>query len=278
MDSTTEYRAYPDEGSNAATNARRKVLAACIGVYLVQYSQSQAMIAPFLSVSLPGVLIGPDLVGIVFSAYPLATALATPLPSLVIRNHGVSGMVVLGLTLTALANLAFGVAGALAAEEWTSVLGVALTLSRALGGVGAALSEAGCLTAITAAGWGDDLGKALSLIEVTTGTGAAIGAALGGWLYPLGGFFLPMAVGAVLPLLVLPVALAFLPKDCREDGASLRAGKEEIGEELLAAERSSSVKSDGSAGGAGGIDGMARRIGRYTTCASLFTGAAVFEG
>lgn len=266
--STADYKLYD---STHDDGARNKILAACIAVFLVQYSQSQAMIAPFFSASVPGAILGPDMVGIVFSAYPLATACATPLPSYVIRFYGVGGMVVLGLSLTAVANLVFGIAGAWATDYLSGSLGIVLILARALGGVGAALSEAGCLTAVSTAGWGDDLGKALSAVEVTTGTGAAIGAALSGWLYPLGGFFLPMVVGAVLPLLVVPIAYAFLPRDGRDPDSPSEAV--DGGEQLLSGE--ASVAS-------GWADynrsSWARRVSRYSTCVSLFLAASVFEG
>ena len=58
---------------------------------------------------------------------------------------------------------------------------------------------------------------------MTTGTGAAVGAALSGWLYPLGGFLLPMTVGAVLPLAVLPIARLYLPRSAAEGGPHLLA-------------------------------------------------------
>ena len=87
-------------------------------------------------------------------------------------------MVALGLCLTALGNFAFGFAGKWADMFDALVLTVILILARALGGIGAALSEAGCLIALSSSGWGEDLGKVLSMVEMTTGLGAALGAAL----------------------------------------------------------------------------------------------------
>ena len=263
--SATDYAALP---STAASQGRERVLAACIAVFLVQYSQSQAMIAPFLAMSWPGRLVGPDMVGVIFSAYPLATAIATPLPPVALGRLGLRGMVLLGLCLTAGANLTFGIAGAAASESWRGSLGVVLTIARALGGVGAALSEAGCLTAVSTAGWGDDLGKALSAIEVTTGTGAALGAALAGLLYPLGGFFLPIAVGAALPLLVLPIVCSCLPRKGYDKGGEAES-------ELLGGAASAPGASRLALASA---DPWSRRVARGATCVSLVLAAAVFEG
>lgn len=287
-ESATPYTALPsqsntanDSGSDSGA-ARKQILSACIAVFLVQYSQSQAMIAPFFPTSIPAGIIGPDWVGVVFSAYPLATALATPLPPLAIRRYGLRGTVMLGLTITAVANLAFGVAGTMATDAVAPHLGLVLTAARALGGVGAALSESGCLTAVSSAGWGAHLGKALSAVEVTTGTGAAIGAMLSGWLYPLGGFFLPMLVGAVLPLLVLPVAHAYLPAETRADTRADNAGESTMREAPLLPDAATPAHCDDApnAATAGHADGTlcARRLARAATCCSLVLAAAVFEG
>ena len=279
--SSTDYVALPPILRSATWPAklprRYKILAACIAVFLVQYSQSQAMIAPFIVRSTPGELLGPDAVGFIFAVYPLATALATPLPPRVLGCIGLRGMVVLGLSLSCIGNVLFGAAGHYAAEEWASVLGPLLTVARALGGVGADLSEAGCLTAVSSAGWGADLGKALSSIEVTTGIGAAMGAAAGGYLYTVSGFFLPMAVGAAVLLLVLPIAICYLPRSAGEGGGGADGGAG--GDDAkLPAELQSAEPQPPTRYKSGPFHGVGRRLGRIATCASLALGAAVFEG
>ena len=173
-----DYVLLPATAASANSHNRFMVLAVALSVFLVQYSQSQAMIAPFLPASRPGLLMGPDLVGVAFSAYPLATAIVTPLPPKLLRHMGLRAMVMLGLCISSAANFAACIAGSLASESWAGVLDFCLILSRALGGAGAALSESGCLTAVSTAGWGEDMGKALSAVEITTGVGAALGAAL----------------------------------------------------------------------------------------------------
>ena len=194
---TTDYALVGE-----STSRRNVTLGCCIAVFLAQYAQSSPAIAPFLANSPVGILIGTDATGVIFAAYPLATALATPLPSVLIAACGVRSTVMLGLVLTSCGSLAFGLVGtATHCFSSAAVTIAALVLARALGGVGAALAEAGCLTAVSTAAWGDDMGKALSTIEVTTGVGAAMGAAMGGALYELGAFtwfgafLLPLLVG-----------------------------------------------------------------------------------
>ena len=222
--SETPYSRVPSSAKHDGSPAvcymcagKYATLAVCLGVFLVQYSQSQAMIAPFIAASVPGQLIGGDSVGIVFAAYPLATALATPLPPIILRRCALRTMVATGLVLTGVANLSFGAAGAFAESLDVGLLTLGLIGFRALGGMGAALSEAGCLIALTGSGWGAHLGKVLSLVEVTTGLGAALGAAMGGWLYHVGEFLLPMLVGAALPLCVAPLVLTSLPPTANSD-------------------------------------------------------------
>lgn len=254
-----------DETMATPAPSKYQLLMVSIGVFLVQYIQSQALLAPFLAVSNVGTALGPDVIGVIFSAYPLATAIATPLPPRVLRVFGLRGMVCFGLGMTAAANLAFGLTGAAISSSWDGMwlrgLSVAMVSLRAMGGVGAALAEAGCLTAVSTAGWGDDTGKALSSIEVTTGIGAAIGAALGGWLYNLGAFLLPMLAATCLPLCMIPFVARWLPSEVAEDDGDNEAP----------------ASKDGSAAGV-----AARRLRmwlrRCVTCTSLFFSAVVFEG
>ena len=76
-------------------STRFQVLACCVCVFLAQYTQSSPLIAPFLAISSPGLLVGTDAVGVIFAAYPLATAIATPLPSLVMEQLGVHATVLI---------------------------------------------------------------------------------------------------------------------------------------------------------------------------------------
>ena len=161
--SEADYTLMPPASSGMSRRA--SVLACCVLVFLAQYIQASPMIAPFLAASRPGVLVGADVVGVIFAAYPLATALATPLPDVLIARYGVRATVAAGLCMTSLGSLVFGLVGALAPAS-APLVAAGLIFARALGGSGAALAEAGCLTSVSVAGWGDDLGKALSVIEV----------------------------------------------------------------------------------------------------------------
>ena len=150
--------------------SRGQTLFCAVCVFLCQYAQSSPMIAPFLAYSAPGEEIGTKAVGVVFAAYPLATALATPLPDRVIGMIGIGRTVMLGLLLTSFGSLAFGLIGA-ALPPSAMLLSTGLVITRSVSGVGAALAEAGCLTVVSTTGWGDDLGKALSVIEARPTSG-----------------------------------------------------------------------------------------------------------
>jgi MFS family permease len=118
-----------------------------------------------------------------------------------------------GLCVTALGSLLFGLLPSFVSSPLA--LSIGLICFRCLGGLGAAVSETGCLTMISTgeAMEGEDghLGVALSSVEVCTGVGAAAGTALGGLLFsfggatPFGAFLFPFVVGAALPLLLVPL-------------------------------------------------------------------------
>ena len=222
-------------------------------IFLVQYAV-QFMISPFFPTSpagraigirlvspnpSPSPLVGPnrspsaDQVGAVFAAYPLATVIATPFVPCVLRALGMRRAIPAGLCVTALGSLLFGVLPSLVSSPLA--LSIGLLGFRCLGGLGAAVSETGCLTIISTGEAMEaraarvavvldvvgvarrpcmyvpmqeedgHLGVALSSVEVCTGVGAAVGTALGGLLFRLGGatpfgdFLFPFVVGAAPP-------------------------------------------------------------------------------
>ena len=111
----------------------------------------------------------------------------------------------------------------------------------------------------------DDVGKALSSIEVTTGIGAAIGAALGGLLYDLGRFLLPMLVAACLPLCMIPFTARWLPDDSPSEGDEAGEGIPPADEDEASGKRRRGLA-------------CRRDLQRGMTCVSLFFSATVFEG
>ena len=95
---------------------RRLLLAICLGVYGSLYSMLFLPAAYFPASSIAK-SIGAPSVGLIFSAYPLATAAATPLPMVVMSALGLRGCVLLGLGLTTIASLLFGLISQLAAAS-----------------------------------------------------------------------------------------------------------------------------------------------------------------
>ena len=82
-------------------------------VGLTFFSQNLALFqcATFFPRSQAGIEIGETLVGATLSAFPLAMFFAVPLPSLLQPYIGIHGLVLAGLAMNILGNLAFGVAG-----------------------------------------------------------------------------------------------------------------------------------------------------------------------
>ena len=288
-----EYRSYGDDTKTDITARRTAVLVCCVLVFLCQYCQASPMIAPFLAASEPGLLVGTDMVGVIFAAYPMATALATPLPDQLIARIGIRATVIIGLCMTASGSLIFGLVGALLSQDGSAtIVASGLILARALGGVGASLSESGCLTAVSVSGWGDDLGKAFAVVEVTTGVGAAAGAAMGGYLYYIGEnswcgpFMLPMLIACAFPLCVVPCVLLNLSdvaaaEELNGGGGGVRGGGSGGG----SGNGSCNGGAAPAAGAAGALatkgtpDASSRSmIGLTCTALSLALSAAFFEG
>ncbi|KAL1524134.1 hypothetical protein AB1Y20_019043 [Prymnesium parvum] len=240
MEADEAYFAFNEEPSeewaSPTTTPTIRVYLVCLGSFCCSFMVGGAsLLAPFLAKSDVGLAIGPTALGCIFAAFPLATALGTPLLPWALERLGSRYTVSVGLCLLSLSSLAFGLLPLPLFEELGEgparvgyALSWQLVLARIVGGVGAALCEAGCLTTISGMGWGDHLGKALAGVELATGSGAALGAAIGGWAYQEGSalfgevqysglsdsaasFVAPLLVGSALPLCLLPAVLLTLP-------------------------------------------------------------------
>ena len=124
---------------------RSSTLGCCYCIFLVQYAV-QFMISPFFPTSPAGKAIGIRLVGAVFAAYPLATVIATPFVPSVLRALGMRRAIPAGLCVTALGSLLFGLLPSFVSSPLA--LSIGLICFRCLGGLGAAVSETGCLTVL----------------------------------------------------------------------------------------------------------------------------------
>ena len=250
-----------DETMLASGYNRRLLLAICLGVYGSLYSMLFLPAAYFPASSIAK-SIGAPSVGLIFAAYPLATAAATPLPMVVMSALGLRGCVLLGLGLATIASLLFGLISQLAAASLLPhghLLVAMLACSRAVGGAGAALAEAGCLAAVSSR-WSDNIGSALAAIEIVTGAAAGVGAALGASLFAVGAqtaafgaffgsYLFPSLISALLPASMLVSGLLLMPPHLRETDRAHRL--------CLHAPRWTA--------------------GRYATCLSIFLSAVVCE-
>jgi MFS family permease len=189
-------------------------LGACWLIFFINYASS-VMLAAFLPNSDYGMAIGQLTVGAVFAAYPLATALAIPIPPWCVARFGIRFTVGLGLLLSSAGSLLCGLMpftlGSFAdSPYWVATI---LIVWRSLSGLGAALAEAACFTALSVSDFGGRMGIVMSSCEVVIGVGSAVGTAMGGLLYeagastvftPWGLPFLPCAVGPLALLACLP--------------------------------------------------------------------------
>ena len=140
-----------------------------LGVILLTYPGLYIALfipVPFLPASRVGDAIGVTALGVVFAAYPAATALATPLPPRAIALVGLRGTVAIGLMLGALSMAAFGLLPSILGVASPSPLIAGLVVCRLVGGAGASLAESAALTAVSTTGGEADLGKALAAVEV----------------------------------------------------------------------------------------------------------------
>ncbi len=237
-DFTTPYASAPIP---AATTSYVILLVAIYLIFFTQYG-SLAMLAPFFPTSEAGMAIGQTAVGIVFAAYPFGTVLATPLPPLAMRTLGASSSISLGLLINGVATLGVGLLPILMGTNLPTMLAAALVCVRGVGGVGAALAEAGTFTVIMTAGFGSRLGTIMSMVEVVIGLAAAGGTFAGGVLYdlgastPLGAFLLPFVVTASLTLALLPLVFMALPSDKLSEGSEDEAGTADAAEGSSATE------------------------------------------
>ena len=251
-DVEVDYHALELELTGGSSPPAVRVYVTCLSTFIVSFMVGGAsLLAPFFAGSPAGIAVGPTAVGFTFAAFPLATAIATPLPPLALQRFGARTTVGSGLCLLSLSSLAFGLLPMASIFQLESssatmvpVLAAGLIAARVVGGVGAALCEAGCLTTISSMGWGDHLGKAYAGVELATGSGATFGAALGGWAYQEGSallgaalpsraqlsmdalaFLTPLLAAALLPLCLLPPVLCVLPAapgSSDEEAAPLR--------------------------------------------------------
>lgn len=199
-----------------------KILICSWLIFFVLYA-NVALIAPFFPASNIGKMIGSSAIGIVFAAYPLATALCIPLPPIAIGKIGTRATIVVGLLLCSLTSLmAAYVPDTLGPDVTPHTYTVVLFSLRFATGVGAALSGAGCFTAISTGGFGDKLGLVMSTVELVIGGSAAGGSIAGGTLYKagvasgFGGWELPFVASAAAVAALVPLTLLLIP-DAEEE-------------------------------------------------------------
>jgi len=152
------------------------------------------MLAPFLPQHLRNLHLDERWSGIIFSFYPVAVILTTPLANTMVARHGRLPLIGFGLVIQALSALAFGMLG----ESLAIML-----LSRFLQGCGASASNLAIFALVTDL-FEESLGQVMGLNELFIGAGFSAGPLIGSLLFKLGGFAMPfIACGVMLACLAV---------------------------------------------------------------------------
>jgi len=172
------------------------VVAMCLIAFLSNMTIS--MLAPFLPQHIRNLDLDERWSGIVFSFYPIAVIVTTPVANTLVARHGRLLLIGLGLQVQAISAVVFGLMG--------DSLAIML-LSRFLQGCGASASNLG-IFALIADLFEDSLGQVMGLNELSIGAGFSLGPLIGSLLFDLGGFSMPFIIcGALLTSLaaMMPV-------------------------------------------------------------------------
>jgi MFS family permease len=143
----------------------RALLLACFLVFFIEMA-CLAMLAPFFGTSPAGLALGSERVGVIFAAFPLGTVLTTPLPPLALARWGGRVTVGLGMALSAVTNLLFGMCACLLGAP--DLLFVGLIAVRLVGGMAAGLGSAGSFTMLSTSEFCERMGIVMASAELTS--------------------------------------------------------------------------------------------------------------
>mmetsp|Transcript_13572 Transcript_13572/g.19822 ORF Transcript_13572/g.19822 Transcript_13572/m.19822 type:complete len:430 (+) Transcript_13572:1937-3226(+) len=183
---------------------------ALVGMFLtVMLTHSlYSVIAPFFPQIAAERGIGGSFVGWVFSCYPIAAALLSPVLGLVVSKLGRKRVFLGGAVIVILSGFSFALLP-LMSDFWFKFFALSLRLIQGAGG--SALGTA-CF-AIIASNYPDQMEALMGMQQTMTAAGMMIGPILGAALYSYGGFtFLFVSFSCVFSLFI-PYACYYIPKD-----------------------------------------------------------------
>ena len=160
-------------------------------------------------------------VALIFSAFSAAQLVAAPLAGAVCSRYGRAAATKYGVVGLSASTLAFGlVPAALGSGSAGWLLAGAFCALRGAQGLFSTFVGTALLAAIASSfEEGSGRGKAIAAGELAGSFGWTLAPALGAVFFEAGGFVLPFAVFALLPLTLLPVLVRVFPLDAATDGS-----------------------------------------------------------
>jgi len=211
--SPSGYRTFSTAAAGAAGSSRRYscrqlllLLVFSMGSLLA--GSCLAMMIPFFPLEAARRGISQTLTSGIFSVFSLTQLLVYPVMGRLVPLVGINRMYCVGMTVTAVANLAFGTLFRL---ESTVAFIAACYAVRVVEAVGTAAVVTTALT-MAANQFSDDTSTAVAVMETMNAIGLSLGAAIGGGLYSLGGFGLPFFSQGCFILALVVLSALYLPE------------------------------------------------------------------
>ncbi|XP_042227424.1 MFS-type transporter SLC18B1-like [Homarus americanus] len=206
-----------DNGTESGTHSRtyfrfsRRQLLVLSSMILVDFFAfaSISIMAPFFPHQVHEMGLSDTLDGIIFSVYSFVMVISSPIIGKFLPLLRLQDVYLVGIMLTGLANISFGMVKYVKEPEAFVVVSISL---RALAAVGAACFLT-VIYSIVPILFTDNMNTVNGMLETAVGLGMCAGPAVGVWLYSEGGFSLPFYGLGVLILLTIPASYVAFPDD-----------------------------------------------------------------
>lgn len=187
------------------------------------------MVAPILPWQLSDMGASPMWNDFIFSIFPMATLLMTPLAKTAVGHYGRIELLFLGLVLQCVSTVSFAYADVLTGGvgvQTQAALAI-FAMSRVVCGIGSAFANVAIFAIAVehfSQGDTDRIGEVSGYNQVANGLGFTLGPPLGNFLFVLGGFHWPYSATAGLMLVLSPGAF-FLRQERSGGNAGSRRGR-----------------------------------------------------
>jgi len=165
-----------------------------------------SMVAPILPDTFISMGIPVACVGMVFSMFPAAILIFSPLMKTLSERYGRAVMLTFGLLLQGVGGIVFGYSIHLTNYVGPNWILVLMLVMRTLQGAGAAACNL-AVFAMVADHFKNNLGTVMGLNEVIIGIGFSLGPPIGAILEAYGGFHYPFLVASIAIITTIPVSM-----------------------------------------------------------------------